>query len=87
MGEIPLDDANSGYTDQYSPLNFKAGYTFNVFQDLNLNLYGGVNNALDENYAASIVTNAVGFGGAAPRYYYPGNPRNYYGGLQLNCIF
>jgi iron complex outermembrane receptor protein len=87
VGEIPLDDANSGYTDQYSLLNFKAGYTFNVFQDLNLNLYGGVNNTLDENYAASIVTNAVGFGGAAPRYYYPGNPRNYYGGLQLNYIF
>ena len=87
VGEIPLDDANSGYTDQYSLLNFKAGYTFKVLQDLNLNLYGGVNNALDENYAASIVTNAVGFGGAAPRYYYPGNPRNYYGGLQLNYIF
>ncbi|MBZ9728905.1 TonB-dependent receptor [Salegentibacter sp. JZCK2] len=87
VGEIPLDDANSGYTDQYSLLNFKAGYTFNVFQDLNLNLYGGVNNALDEHYAASVLTNAVGFGGSAPRSFYPGNPRNYYGGVQLNYIF
>ncbi|WP_317191882.1 TonB-dependent receptor family protein [Salegentibacter maritimus] len=87
VGEIPLDDANSGYTNQYSLLNFKAGYTFKLFQALNLNFYGGVNNALDKNYAASIVTNAVGFGGASPRYFYPGNPRNYYGGLQLNYIF
>jgi len=87
VGEIPLDDANSGYTDEYSLVNLKAGYTFNIFQELNLNLYGGVNNALDEHYAASVLTNAVGFGGAAPRYYYPGNPRNYFGGIQLNYIF
>lgn len=87
VGEIPLDDANSGYTDQYQVLNLKAGYTFEIFKDLNLNVYGGVNNVFDEHYAASIVTNAVGFGGKAPRYYYPGNPRNYYGGLQLNYVF
>jgi iron complex outermembrane receptor protein len=87
VGEIPLDDANSGYTNQYNLLNLKAGYTFKLFQDLELNLYGGANNVLDEHYAASIVTNAVGFGGKAPRYYYPGNPRNYYGGLQLNYVF
>lgn len=87
VGKIPLDDANSGYTNQYNLVNLKASYTFKLFQDLELNLYGGVNNVLDEHYAASIVTNAVGFGGKAPRYYYPGNPRNYYGGIQLNYVF
>ena len=87
VGELPLDDANSGYTDQYNLLNFKASYSFKIYRSLELNVYGGVNNALDEHYAASIVTNAVGFGSQAPRYYYPGNPRNYYGGLQLSYGF
>ncbi len=87
VGEVPLDDANSGYTDQYNLLNFKAGYTFKIFQDCELNIYAGVNNALDEHYASSIVTNAVGFGSQAPRYYYLGNPRNYYGGMQVNYTF
>ncbi len=87
VGELPLNDVNSDFTDQYNLVNLKAGYTFKIFQDLKLNLYGGVNNAFDEHYAASIVTNAVGFGSQAPRYYYPGNPRNYYGGLQLSYNF
>lgn len=87
VGKMPLDDANSGFTSQYNLVNVKAGYKFVIFKDLKLHLYGGVNNVLDERYAASIVTNAVGFGGQAPRYYYPGNPRNYYSGLQLNYVF
>jgi iron complex outermembrane receptor protein len=87
VGEIPLNDENSNYTDRYNLLNFKTGYSFKIIDDILLNVYAGVNNALDEHYAASVVTNAVGFGGAAPRYYYPGNPRNYYGGLQLNYVF
>ena len=57
------------------------------YKALELNIYGGVNNALNEHYAASIVTNAVGFGSQSPRYYYPGNPRNYYGGIQLSYLF
>lgn len=86
-GELPLNDANSEFTDSYNLLNFKASYSFKIYKSFELNLYGGVNNALDEHYAASIVTNAVGFGSQAPRYYYPGNPRNYYGGLQLSSGF
>jgi iron complex outermembrane recepter protein len=42
-------------------------------RNLDLNLSAGVNNVFDEHYAASVLPNAVGFGGAAPRYYYPGN--------------
>jgi iron complex outermembrane receptor protein len=87
VGQMPLDDANSGYTTQYNLVNFKTGYHFKIVKDLMLNIYAGVNNLFDEHYAASIVTNAVGFGGQAPRYYYPGNPRNFYGGLQFNYNF
>ncbi len=87
VGEIPLDDGNSGFADAYNLVNLKAGYTFMIAKHINLNLYGGVNNVFDEKYASSILTNAVGFGGRPPRYYYPGNPVNYYGGFGMNYIF
>jgi iron complex outermembrane receptor protein len=41
----------------------------------------------NEKYAASVLPNAVGFGGTAPRYYYPGNPRNYFGEVGVNYVF
>jgi iron complex outermembrane receptor protein len=40
----------------------------------------GIQNALNQPYASSILPNAVGIGTAQPRYYYPGNPRNFYFG-------
>ena len=53
----------------------------------NLGLNAGINNVFNTNYAQSVLINAVGFGGAQPRYYYPGNRLNYFGGLQLNYVF
>lgn len=87
VGEIPLDDANSGYANSYQVFNLKAAYHFKFFKKIHLNIYGGINNLFDEKYAASILTNAVGFGGNAPRYYYPGTERNFYGGLQTSFKF
>ncbi|GAA4318105.1 TonB-dependent receptor [Pontixanthobacter gangjinensis] len=84
FGEMALDDANSGYTEPYHLLNLKLAYALQLGSNLGLQFNFGINNILDENYAASIVTNAVGFGGSAPRYYYPGNPRNFFGGVRLN---
>ncbi len=81
FGRMALDDANSGYTDPYQLLNLKLNYNWNLSSGFNLKFNFGINNILDEDYAASIVTNAVGFGGSAPRYYYPGNPRNFFGGV------
>ena len=43
----------------------------------------GVNNVFDVIYARSVLINTQGFGGAEPRYYYPGDGRNFYGGLNL----
>lgn len=87
VGEMKLDDANTAATDAYAVLNLKASYRFILVKDVAINFYAGANNATGERYASSIVPNAVGFGGRAPRYYYPGNPRNYYGGLQVNYMF
>ncbi len=87
VGEIPLNDANSVYTDDYKLLNLKAGYNLDLIGNFKANFNMGINNVFDEHYAASVLPNAVGFGGAAPRYYYPGNPRNYFGGVGLSYIF
>lgn len=87
VGVIPLNDANTEFTNNYSLLNIKAIYNLPLYDQLNLNLTAGVNNLTDALYAASVVPNAVGFGGEAPRYYYPGNERNYFGGVGLKYLF
>ena len=84
FGEMALNDGNTGYTDPYELLNLKLNYNWSLSQKLRLQFDFGINNILDEDYAASIVPNAVGFGGSAPRYYYPGNPRNFYGGVTFD---
>lgn len=83
-GDIPLNDANDAYSGSYELIDMKASYSHTFFEKLDLKLFAGVNNLLDEKYAASILPNAVGFGTAAPRYFYPGNPRNWYGGVGLS---
>ena len=87
VGEILLNDANSLSTENYQVLDVKARYDFKVLKNFEANISAGINNVLDEKYASSVLPNAVGFGGAAPRYYYPGNPRNYFVGVGLNYIF
>lgn len=83
FGEMTLNDANTVYTDAYQLLNMKFNYDLDLSQELVLGLNFGINNIINEHYAASVVTNAVGFGGSAPRYYYPGNPRNFFGGVMV----
>lgn len=79
---MPLRDDNSAYSESYGVANLKAGYRY-AFKSLELDFYGGINNLFDEKYAAMLLINAGSFGGSAPRYYYPGLPRNYYGGISL----
>lgn len=86
-GEMPLNDANTEFNDSYNLLHLKASYDLVILGILETEIFGGVNNVVDEHYAASIIPNAVGFGGAAPRYFYPGNPRNYFAGVEFKYIF
>jgi iron complex outermembrane receptor protein len=92
-GEMPLNDANTEFRSHYDLLHFKLALeplemmNTSIDQNWDLEIFGGVNNALDEHYAASVIPNAVGFGGNAPRYFYPGMPRNFYGGLAVGYKF
>ena len=83
---MPINDANTVYADSYQVTNLKLGLRIG-FESVFLNFYGGINNLFDERYASMLAVNARGFGSAAPRYYYPGFPRHYYGGLSVRWNF
>lgn len=85
VDEMPMNDSNSAYSESYSLLNLKLGYrkAFGANESLQLDIMGGINNSTDTKYASMISVNAPSFGGNPPRYYYPGLPRNYYGGIRL----
>ena len=83
VGQIPLDDANSLYTDKYQVFNLKLSYRTFLFKSESLFSFG-VNNLFDENYAASVLPNAIGFGNSQPRYFYPGMPRQFYFKVLVN---
>lgn len=87
VDEIPMNDANSAYSDSYKLINFKTGYRFEILPGLTTNLAAGINNVANEKYASLILPNAVAIGNATPRYYYPGLPVNYYGTISLNYLF
>ncbi|TWO33100.1 TonB-dependent receptor [Seonamhaeicola sediminis] len=87
VGQMPITDSNSLYSKSYNLTNCKIGLRRNLNKNLKMNLFVGLNNIFDTRYASQILINASGFGGSAPRYYYPGNPVNYYTGINLNYTF
>ena len=87
ISDMPITDSNSLYSSSYSLTSFKVGYKTYLNKKLNLNIFLGINNIFDKAYASQILINASGFNGNAPRYYYPGNPVNYYTGISINYTF
>ncbi|MGO4771049.1 TonB-dependent receptor [Flavobacterium sp. W22_SRS_FK3] len=87
VDEIPMNDANSSFSDSYTIVNLKTGYRFEILHNLNTNLAFGINNMTNEKYASLILPNALPVGTSSPRYYYPGLPVNYYGTISLNYLF
>ncbi|WP_165749738.1 TonB-dependent receptor family protein [Cellulophaga sp. Z1A5H] len=83
IGAMPLDDANTLYSDAYTIFNTKLSYKSTITDSLSVEVNVGVNNFTDKTYASSILINAAGFGGSEPRYYYPGMPRNWFGGVKI----
>lgn len=82
-----MNDTNTIYNDSYNLLNLKAGYRFEVFEGLASHLSAGINNVTNTKYASMVLVNATGINGAAPRYYYPGLPVNYYANLSFSYSF
>ena len=84
VGEIPLTDANTVSSASYNLLNTRMGYKKQLSHTITIGLDFGINNLTDTHYAQSVLINASSFGGRAPRYFYPGNDRNFYGSFLLN---
>ncbi|WP_264535131.1 TonB-dependent receptor [Flavobacterium sp. N1736] len=84
---VPMNDANTAFSDSYNIINLKTGYRFEILPNLTSHLAAGINNVTNEKYASLILPNAVAVGNASPRYYYPGLPVNYYGTISLNYLF
>ncbi len=87
VGEIPMRDDNSIYSDKYQVVNTKVGYKNNISKKIQLDVFVGINNLFNEKYASMLLINAGFFGNNAPRYYYPGEPINYYTGFNLEYKF
>ncbi len=87
VDQIPLNDANTLSSDSFNVFNAKLGYKTQLSNHFSLGGYAGINNVFDTNYAQSVLINATGFGGAQPRFFYPGNGRNYFVGVRLGYLF
>ena len=84
---FPMRDDNSIDSDAYQLTNLKIGYKKLFYDKFLIDIYGGIQNIFDEKYASMILINASSFGNNPPRYYYPGLPRNYFGGIQLKWYY
>ncbi len=84
-GKLPLNDANSLYSESYNLFNFRIAKYFD-WMGLNWNASGTVQNIFDTRYASMYLINAPSFGGSQPRYYYPGLPRNCMLTIQITYI-
>ncbi len=83
VGAIPLTDANSLSSDSFNVFNMRMGYYKKLSEKFALGVDFGINNLFDVVYAQSVLINTSGFGGNEPRYFYPGETRNFYGGIRL----
>jgi iron complex outermembrane receptor protein len=83
-GDQYLLDDNSLEYPGYWVSNLKLTARLPLKRSGEFNLFAGINNLVDQHHASMLVVNARGFGGAEPRYYYPGLPRNGYAGIRFS---
>jgi iron complex outermembrane receptor protein len=83
VSEIPLTNATDLYSEPITVFNTRMGYQKKLSEHFIIGVDFGVNNIFDKVYAQSVLINTQGFGGREPRYFYPGDERNYYGSLRL----
>ena len=83
VSSIPLTDASTLSSEAFNIFGTKWRYEKDLSSVFSLGLSFGINNLFNVRYAQSVLINTNAFGGAEPRYYYPGNPRNFYGSIRL----
>lgn len=76
--EIPLNDANSFYSNKSHVVKLTAGFKRQLLERLTINVSFSLDNLLNEEYSLGYDINAFG-----ARYYQPAPARNWFGGLKL----
>ena len=81
-GKMYVNDANSESSDAFGITNMEAKYNI-MINKIRFEIKGGIQNIFDVHYASMLAVNTLAFGNSLPRYYYPGNPRNYFVSLLI----
>ncbi len=81
-GRVPLNDANSDFAPDYRLLGGRFGFRKTLWKRLELDLFGGIDNALDATYTPAPDLNAVG-----GRYFNAAPGRNGYGGVRVGVLW
>ncbi|HEY8513034.1 MAG TPA: TonB-dependent receptor [Cyclobacteriaceae bacterium] len=79
---IPLNDANSAFSDPYTLLGAKIEYRFRAGNNFPLHLFAGAENILDETYSLGHDLNAFG-----NRFYNPAPPLTIFAGVKGSLNF
>jgi iron complex outermembrane receptor protein len=82
IDQMYLNNDNSKSVSSYTLLGSRMGYRKVFKKHYGLEIFGGIDNALNADYNIFVTIN--GFGG---RYYNPGPKANYYGGISLKYLF
>lgn len=83
-GSQYITDNNLIEENGYHLLSVKSWFKGKLKGDTFYTVNAGINNLLNEKYASMLLINARSFGGRNPRYYYPGQPRNYFIGVTFS---
>lgn len=75
---MPLNDANTVFSDKFNLLQVKGTWNIEIRRSVQIQLFAGVDNLLNEMYSLGNDINAFG-----NRFFNPAPPRNYYGGIKL----
>jgi iron complex outermembrane receptor protein len=79
VDHTPLDDANTAFANEYVLLGARAGWKHNFASRSSLEIFAGLDNALDKIYSLGNDLNAVG-----GRFYNAAARQNFYGGLRFS---
>ena len=79
---MPANYDNTVFSKSYGISNLEIKYSGQT-NKLKFEIKTGVQNIFDVHYASMLAVNILPTGNMSPRYFYPGNPRNYFLAIQI----
>jgi len=82
VDRIPLNDANNAYASDYFLVGSRVGFKNQVFSKTSIEIFAGIDNALDQHYSLGNDLNASA-NSATGRFYNAAATRNFYFGIKI----